>query len=151
MRIEAKTASVLYVSENTNDNILRNTIMGYAAVIGGADSIEILRHDHRRSEDAERAYRLARNISHILQEEAMLGRTNDPMGGSKHLDVATRWYAQRALSDPKGTAEELILKGRLTWQSAPIYVPSDSSRVNQVFQKIHLLNFMCLTTHLVRA
>ena len=144
LRIEAKTASVLYVSENTNDNILRNTIMGYAAVIGGADSIEILRHDHRRSEDAERAYRLARNISHILREEAMLGRTNDPMGGSKHLDVATRWYAQRALSDPKGTAEELILKGRLTWQSAPIYVPSDSSRGESGVSKDSFVEFYVL-------
>ena len=128
LRIEAKTASVLYVSENQNDNILRNSIMGYAAVISGADSIEILSHDFRNHEDSARALRLARNISHILREEAMLGRTNDPMGGSKHLDIATRWYASCALSEAVGTIEELTLSGRQRWQSAPVYVPSDSVR-----------------------
>ena len=93
IRIEAQTSPTLFVKDNQNDNILRNTLMGYAAVIGGADSIEILRHDSRLPEECGRALRLARNISHILREEAMLGRTDDPMGGSKHLDYATRWYA----------------------------------------------------------
>ena len=133
IRIDARSSSVLYTSDNQNDNILRNSLMGYAAVIGGADSIEIQNHDFRSPEDGERSLRLSRNISHILREEAMLGRTSDPMGGSKHLDLATRWMASRALDGVDVvdiSVDDLIVNGRKAWLNAPVFVPKDSSRGN---------------------
>ncbi|MBM72187.1 MAG: methylmalonyl-CoA mutase [Crocinitomicaceae bacterium] len=133
IRIDARSSSVLYTSDNQNDNILRNSLMGYAAVIGGADSIEIQNHDFRSPKDGERSLRLSRNISHILREEAMLGRTSDPMGGSKHLDLATRWMASRALDgvdDVNIIVDDLIVNGRKAWLNAPVFVPKDSSRGN---------------------
>ena len=133
IRIEAQSSPTLFVKDNQNDNILRNTLMGYAAVIGGADSIEILRHDTRAPEECGRAFRLARNISHILREEAMLGRTDDPMGGSKHLDYATRWYASNAIErldkfSDFSEIERAIVSGRNVLLKAPLFVPKDSLR-----------------------
>lgn len=130
--VEARTTSLLLVDDICEDNILRNTLMAYGSIVGGADSVEVRRHDLRKpvDSDAEKARRLARNICHILREEAMLGRTLDPMGGSKHLDVITRWYASKGEQGLSVTAEvdSKILEGRTTWTSAPLFVPSGSSR-----------------------
>jgi methylmalonyl-CoA mutase len=128
LRIESRSTSLLLVENKKEDNILRNSLMCYGAVIGGADSIEIRPHSK-----GEKAMRLARNISHIFREEAMMARTDDPMGGSKHLDVATRWYASEALANAEKpwSEKELsdsILSGRRRWCSAPVFVPSDSER-----------------------
>lgn len=135
LRVELRSNASMFVGSKQNDNILRNTLMGYASVIGGADSIEIRPHDFRnpQNEERERGLRLARNICHILREEAMLGRTNDPMAGSYHLDIATRWYASNAISKMSsygddGSISKSILNGRKQWCTAPIYVPSDSVR-----------------------
>ncbi|PCJ79978.1 MAG: methylmalonyl-CoA mutase [Bacteroidetes bacterium] len=138
--IELRTTSILSVPDLAEDNLLRNTVMAYGSVLGGADGIEIRRHDFpNHASDhtlSEQARRWARNIQHILREEALLGRTSDPMGGSKHLDIATRWFASESLSRMKGLSslsdwESATLNGRKAWLSAPIFVPSDSKRGNE--------------------
>lgn len=131
--IEARTTSLLLVNDICEDNILRNTLMAYGSIIGGADSVEVRRHDLRNpvEAEAEKARRLARNICHILREEAMLGRTLDPMGGSKHLDVITRWYASKGengFNADLNSLNDQILRGRKVWTSAPVFVPAGSSR-----------------------
>jgi methylmalonyl-CoA mutase len=135
--IESRTTSVLSVRNLAEDNLLRHTIMAYAAVLGGADGIEVRRHDFMNpAKDATssgQALRWARNILHILRDEAMLGRTSDPMGGSKHLDVATRWYATESLSRATQMYSiekwnEAVLLGRDAWLSAPVFVPKGSNR-----------------------
>lgn len=135
--VEARTTSLLLVNDICEDNILRNTLMAYGSIVGGADSVEVRRHDLRdpKNAEAEKARRLARNICHILREEAMLGRTLDPMGGSKHLDVITRWYAAIGekgcglnTSQLNASVECQVLAGRQLWTSAPVFVPSGSER-----------------------
>ncbi|MAO45806.1 MAG: methylmalonyl-CoA mutase [Crocinitomicaceae bacterium] len=145
IRIDARTTSVLLVGDKQEDNILRNTLMGYSAVLGGADGVEVRRHDIRNpvEKDKERARRLARNVSHILREEAMLGRTNDPMGGSRHLDLATRYFANCALGDFRGVAAA-IKEGRKIWCTAPVYVPSDSERGDMAISSDDTVDFFVL-------
>jgi len=137
--IELRTTSILSVLDIAEDNLLRNTIMAYGSVLGGADGIEVRRHDfpnHSKEViSSEQARRWARNIQHILREEALLGRTADPMGGSKHLDLATRWFASESIARMTSQAslsdwESATLKGRKAWLSAPVFVPSGSKRGN---------------------
>ena len=136
--IESRTTSIYGVSDIIEDNLLRHALMAYGAVLGGADGIEVRRHDFiSPSEDdtvaSEQAIRWSRNIQHILRDEAMLGRTDDPMGGSHHLDSATRWYATESLSRSKDMTSikewnDATLRGRAVWLSAPVFVPQGSKR-----------------------
>ena len=135
--IEARSTSVLSVASNSEDDILRNSIMGYGAVLGGADGIELRPHDHRlpsdNDQDSVNAIRYARNIQHILRDEALLGRTDDPMGGSHHLELSSQWFAKVGLLksvqlSTNPACDHAILAGRSSWLSAPVFVPSDSVR-----------------------
>ena len=136
--IESRTTSVYGVGDFIEDNLLRHTFMAYGAVLGGADAIEVRRHDFiSPSKDdtlsSEQAIRWSRNIQHILRDEAMLGRTDDPMGGSHHLEYATSWYASEALSRSTDLTSlqdwnQATLRGRSSWLAAPFFVPKGSTR-----------------------
>ena len=152
--IESRTTSIFAVKEIQEDNLLRHTIMAYGAVIGGADGIEVRGHDIllplKDEKSIAQSKRWARNIQHILREEALLGRTDDPMGGSHHLDLATKWYASEALKrmdslKTLGQWEEATLKGRKSWLKAPVFVPVGSSRGSELlssnpYDSFYLLN-----------
>ena len=138
--IESRTTSIFAVKEIQEDNILRHTIMAYGSVLGGADGIEVQGHDLlsplKDEKSLRQSTRCARNIQHILREEAQLGRTDDPMGGSHHLDLATKWYASEALNRMESLKtladwEEATLKGRKAWLKAPVFVPADTVRGNE--------------------
>jgi methylmalonyl-CoA mutase len=151
--IESRTTSIFAVKEMQEDNLLRHTMMAYGAVVGGADGIEVRGHDIlsplKEEKSITQSKRWARNIQHILREEALLGRTDDPMGGSHHLDLATKWFASEALQrmDALKTLEQweaATLKGRAAWLQAPIFVPVDASRGNEPLSSNALDSFYLL-------
>lgn len=78
-------------------NLLRTTVAGFAAGVGGADAVTIDPHDLLlRAEEATGAdtaltTRLARNVQSILIEESHLARVIDPAGGS--------WFVERLSDD----------------------------------------------------
>ena len=143
--IESRTTSIFGASDFIEDNLLRHTIMAYGAVMGGADGIEVRRHDFisPSGDDtmaSEQSLRWSRNIQHILRDEALLGRTDDPMGGSHHLDHATRWYAAESLSRLEKMSSlkewnDATLRGREAWLSAPVFVPKGSKRGDEALSK----------------
>lgn len=83
-------------------NLLRTTVAGFAAGVGGADAVTIHPHDlllrPANSGDAETALttRLARNVQTILVEESHLARVIDPAGGSWFVESLTDDLARRA-------------------------------------------------------
>lgn len=86
-------------------NVLRNVGGVASALIGGADFIQssgyqsifdIETEGAQDSEHTERSLRLARNTSHILSLESMLGVVSDPSFGSYHLESLTQNYAKEA-------------------------------------------------------
>jgi methylmalonyl-CoA mutase len=77
-------------------NLLRATVAGFAAGVGGACSVTLAPFDLRaRHEPSELGRRMARNAQTILIEEAQLGRVIDPGGGSWYLESLTREVAER--------------------------------------------------------
>ena len=69
------------------------------------DGLEVRRHDFREvlegredRDEAVRAERWARNIQHILREEAGLGEHGDVMKGSRAIEALTRQMAEQAWS-----------------------------------------------------
>lgn len=87
-------------------NMLRNDAQVASAYIGGADVVQTsgyqtvfeLEGGEAESEHQERSWRMARNTSHILALESMLGMVEDAAFGSFHLENLTQKYAQEAWS-----------------------------------------------------
>ena len=86
------------------NNVLRNAIAVSAGLIGGADLVQSLSYmatfenetSNKENEHIERSRRLARNTTHILSLESMLGMVQDAAAGSYHLETLTNFYAEAA-------------------------------------------------------
>jgi hypothetical protein len=85
-------------------NMLRNNISVASGFIAGCDYVqssgyqsllELEAHDFN-PEHVERSLRMARNTSHILALESMLGVTHDASYGSFHLETLTQHFAQQS-------------------------------------------------------
>jgi Methylmalonyl-CoA mutase len=85
-------------------NILRNSLQVSSSLISGADYIQSsgyqtifhLEVGELSPEHDENSYRIARNSSHVLALESMLGIVEDAAFGSFHLDTLTQTYAEEA-------------------------------------------------------
>ena len=105
VRLEAQTSTLGLHADAAHfrDALLSHTVAAYAAVLGGVDGLEVRRHNFREvlegredSDEAVRAERWARNIQHILREEAGLGEHADVMKGSRAIEALTRQMAEQA-------------------------------------------------------
>lgn len=84
-------------------NMLRNDTAVASALIGGADHVQSSGYNllfevagGLEGEHYERSLRMARNTSHILALESMLGVVQDPAFGSYHLEGLTHHFAESA-------------------------------------------------------
>jgi methylmalonyl-CoA mutase len=83
-------------------NLLRTTVAGFAAGVGGADAVTVDPHDlllraaGQQGLDTALSTRLARNVQTILVEESHLARVIDPAGGSWFVEQLTDDLARRA-------------------------------------------------------
>lgn len=91
-RQHAVTSQAMVTRYDAWNNLLRTTIAGFAAGLGGADSVTVVPHDTLLVPGGSpRGRRLARHVSHILVEESNVARVADPAAGS--------WYVERFTSD----------------------------------------------------
>ncbi|MCA9792246.1 MAG: hypothetical protein KC910_10645 [Candidatus Eremiobacteraeota bacterium] len=74
------------------NNLLRATVAGFAAVCGGADSIQLAAF----AEDDPDGLRLACNQQLLMRHEASLGAVADPGAGSYYLENLTHQLGQRS-------------------------------------------------------
>lgn len=77
-------------------NLLRATVAGFGAGIGGADAILLIPFNTRLGTPDAFSRRLARNTQLVLQEEAQLGRVADAAGGSWYVESLTHRLAADA-------------------------------------------------------
>ncbi len=104
-------------------NLLRVTGEVFAAIAGGADAITAAPYDRLLRTAAEPAgsrlgRRTARNLQHVLAEEAHLGKVADPAGGSYYVEALTEKLARRAWDELRrveaaGGIAEHLRSGRL--------------------------------------
>ncbi|MCC5913467.1 MAG: hypothetical protein JJU46_03740 [Balneolaceae bacterium] len=99
-----------------HNNMLRNVTEAMAAVLGGTDSLEITPFDAGFSKPDNRSRRTARNIHHIVKEEAYLGRVTNPAAGSYYIEQLTDQIAKEAWDffrqiEEKGGISEVIRSG----------------------------------------
>lgn len=92
----AVTDEAMYSRRDPWVNLLRGAAAALAAGTGGADAVTVLPFDYAAAAmPGGLGSRLARNTQLLLLEEAQLGRTFDPAGGSFYVESLTRELAQR--------------------------------------------------------
>jgi methylmalonyl-CoA mutase len=100
-RVQVTTSRAVMSQRDPWVNLLRTTTACFAAAVGGADGITVLRYDDAigpagTAAAADPALRLARNTQLILTEETGLHRVVDPAGGSWYVEHLTTALASRA-------------------------------------------------------
>ncbi|WP_447645612.1 methylmalonyl-CoA mutase family protein [Nocardioides zeae] len=70
-------------------NMLRTTVAAFAAGVGGADAVTVLPFDAPLGRPETLGRRVARNISHLLIDEAHLGKVGDIAGGAYAVERLT--------------------------------------------------------------
>jgi methylmalonyl-CoA mutase len=98
IEIHAETAFRMLAKRDVSSNILRNTLAGFAAIVGGATSLSILPHTCAHGLPDRHARRLARNTQNLLRQEAELARVADPVAGSGAIEMLTEQLADAAWS-----------------------------------------------------
>ncbi len=76
-------------------NMLRNTTEAMSAVLGGSDAVIINSHDVMNG-NTDFGKRIARNVHHILQQEAGFSEIPDVARGSYYIEYLTWNLAQKA-------------------------------------------------------
>ncbi|MCL1838842.1 MAG: methylmalonyl-CoA mutase family protein [Propionibacteriaceae bacterium] len=87
--IHAVTSWRMLTRDDPYVNLLRNTIATFGAAVGGAEAITVLPFDAAHGLPTNFSRRLARNIQLLADEEAGIGRVNDPAGGSYFVENYT--------------------------------------------------------------
>ncbi|WP_411141960.1 methylmalonyl-CoA mutase family protein [Streptomyces sp. x-80] len=86
-RQHAVTSSVMMTRRDPWVNMLRTTVAGLSAGVGGAYAVTVLPFDAALGLSDAFARRIARNTQSVLLEESHLSKVIDPAGGS--------WYVER--------------------------------------------------------
>lgn len=95
-------------------NLLRGTTQAFAAAVGGVDALTVLPMDGALQRPGKLARRMARNLSHVLAEEAHLGAISDPAGGSFAIErltddlIEAAWTNFQAIEARGGLASVLM-------------------------------------------
>ncbi len=87
--IHAETSYRMMTAKDPETNILRNTIAGFAAAVGGADSISILPHTIAHGLPEGFARRIARNTQLLMAAESHVDFVADPASGSGSVEALT--------------------------------------------------------------
>jgi methylmalonyl-CoA mutase len=95
-RIEARSSGRMLTKRDPWTNLIRLTAAGFAAAVGGADTVLLGAFTDAVGLPTDFARRQARNTQLVLMEEAHLGRVADAAGGSWYLDTLTDQLAAAA-------------------------------------------------------
>jgi hypothetical protein len=81
-------------AENIHTNILRLTTEAMSAITGGADTLMLRPFSEGLEENSNMSHRISRNIHHLLKEEGMLEKSNDPAQGAYYIESLTNAYLE---------------------------------------------------------
>jgi methylmalonyl-CoA mutase len=89
LRMHCQTSGWSLSAQDPLNNITRTAVEALAAVLGGTQSLHTNSYDEALSLPTDTAARIARNTQLILQHEANMCRTVDPMAGSFAVESLT--------------------------------------------------------------
>ena len=89
LRTHTQTSGVSLTSKDPYNNIMRTTIEGLSAVLGGTQSLHTNSFDEALGLPTEFAARIARNTQLVIQEETGITNVVDPLAGSYYVESLT--------------------------------------------------------------
>ena len=94
--LHAVTSPTAFTRRDPYANLLRGTVAGFAAGVGGADAVTVVPFDAALGASTPFSRRIARNTQSVLVMEAHLARVADPAGGSWFVESLTDSLARAA-------------------------------------------------------
>lgn len=94
--ITAITDRNFQATTDSDNNLIRSTIQACAAVIGGANAVEVSPMESFLNDDNPNHLRWARNIQHLLSDESYLNHYSDAAMGSFSIEDLTNQLVQQA-------------------------------------------------------
>lgn len=92
----AVTSPTMLTRRDPYVNLLRGTLAGFAAGVGGADAVTVEPFDAALGASEPFSRRIARNTQALLVEESHLAKVLDPAGGSWYVESLTDALARAA-------------------------------------------------------
>jgi methylmalonyl-CoA mutase N-terminal domain/subunit len=116
LRFHCQTAAASLTAPQYMNNIMRTTIEGLAAVLGGAQSLHTNGYDEAFAIPTEHAMKLALRTQQVIAEESHVADVIDPLGGSYYVESLTTEYEKRIFAvldeiDERGGTIRLIEEG----------------------------------------
>lgn len=116
LRFHTQTSGVSLIAQQPENNIVRVAYQALAAVLGGAQSLAVCSFDEALAIPTEKSVRLSLRTQQILEHEAGVTDTVDPLGGSYYVESLTKRMEKEitaliAKIDDMGGAVAAIEKG----------------------------------------
>jgi methylmalonyl-CoA mutase N-terminal domain/subunit len=131
MRFHVQTAGVTLTATEPLNNVVRSTLQGLAAVMGGCQSLHIDSYDEAYSAPTEEAALLSLRAQQIIQNETGVVNTVDPLAGSYFVEHLTCEMTDRILA----YIEKIDDMGGLVAAVENGWLHREISRYNHVYQK----------------
>ncbi|MBA3819949.1 MAG: methylmalonyl-CoA mutase [Deltaproteobacteria bacterium] len=89
LRTHAQTAGVSLMAQQPLNNVVRTTLQGLAAVLGGTQSLHTNSYDETYALPTETAAELALRTQQVIFEESNVAAVADPLAGSYFVETLT--------------------------------------------------------------
>src|SRR6202034_513652 len=96
LRFHKQTAGSTLTAQQPENNIVRTTLQGLAAVLGGTQSLHTNGFDEALALPTENAARIALRTQQIIGYESGVAQTIDPLAGSYYVESLTNEIEKRA-------------------------------------------------------
>ncbi len=96
LRTHVQTSGWSLTEQDPYNNIIRTTLEGLAAVLGGTQSLHTNSFDEAVGLPTDFSARISRNTQIIIQEESQVCHVIDPLGGSYYIETLTGGIIQEA-------------------------------------------------------
>jgi methylmalonyl-CoA mutase len=110
LRTHCQTSGWSLTMQDPYNNIVRTTLEGLSAVLGGTQSLHTNSFDEAVGLPTELSSRIARNTQIIMQEESRICNVIDPLGGSYYVENLT----QSMVNEARKIIEEVEDMGGMT-------------------------------------
>jgi methylmalonyl-CoA mutase N-terminal domain/subunit len=98
LRIHIVTAGSAMTYQEPINNVVRGTLMGLAAILGGTQSLGVSAYDEALSVPSEQAHQQSVRVQQILLHETNIPAVTDPLGGSYYVEALSSELEERAWS-----------------------------------------------------
>ncbi len=96
LRTHCQTSGVSLQEQDPYNNVIRTTIEGMAAMLGGTQSLHTNALDEAIALPTDFSARIARNTQIVIQEETGMTKVVDPLGGSYYIEALTQELVDKA-------------------------------------------------------